>query len=204
MTSIRPLVPIALVLLAAAGAATAQPYKVVGPDGKVTYTDRPPTSGGKVSALGARNAPVVSENPLPAELREPVSRYPVTLYTTSGACEPCSGARALLRQRGVPYAERQVVTAEDNDALARITGGREVPVLTIGAQSLKGFAAETWVSYLDAAGYPRESKLPPGYQYPAPAPLVERRPAAEAAAAPQRPAAAPAEEAPSPPPLIRF
>lgn len=201
MTSFRPLVPLALVWLVAAGTASAQ-YKVIGPDGKVTYTDRPPATGGKVTALGARSAPLVSEVALPAELREPVSRYPVTLYTTSGACEPCTGARALLRQRGVPFAERQVISNEDNEALARISGGREVPVLAIGSQTLKGFAADTWASYLDAAGYPRESKLPLGYQNPAPAPIVERRPAA-AAATPQRPAPA-AEEAPTPPPLIRF
>jgi glutaredoxin len=202
MTSFRPLVPLALVWLVAAGTVSAQPYKVIGPDGKVTYTDRPPATGGKVTALGARSAPLVSEVALPAELREPVSRYPVTLYTTSGACEPCTGARALLRQRGVPFAERQVISNEDNEALARISGGREVPVLAIGSQTLKGFAADTWASYLDAAGYPRESKLPLGYQNPAPAPIVERRPAA-AAATPQRPAPA-AEEAPTPPPLIRF
>lgn len=193
-----------VVLLAAAAPATAQPYKVIGADGKVTYTDRPPTAGGRVSTLGARSAPTVSETPLPAELREAATRYPVTLYTTSGACEPCQGARALLRQRGVPYAERQVVSNEDNEALMRITGGREVPVVTIGPQTLKGFAADTWVSYLDAAGYPRQSVLPPGYQYPAPAPLVERRIAEPAAPAPEPTTSASPAAAPTPPPLIRF
>ncbi|HEY9238447.1 MAG TPA: DUF4124 domain-containing protein, partial [Burkholderiaceae bacterium] len=43
-----------LVALLAGTPAHAQ-YKVVGPDGKVTYTDRPPTaSGGRVTSIGAR------------------------------------------------------------------------------------------------------------------------------------------------------
>lgn len=193
------------VLIVAAAPAAAQPYKVIGPDGKVTYTDRPPTAGGKVTTVGGRSAPAVSDVALPLELREATTRYPATLYTTTGACEPCQGARSLLRQRGVPYAERQVVNNEDNEALMRATGGREVPVLTLGPQTLKGFSSETWLSYLDAAGYPRQSVLPPNYQYPAPAPLVERR-AAEpaAAAAPEATTRAAPAAAPTPPPLIRF
>ena len=146
MTAFRPTplaASLATVLLLAAAAASAQPYKVIGADGKVTYTDRPPTAGGRVTTLGARSAPAANEVALPAELREAATRYPATLYTTSGACEPCVGARALLRQRGVPYTERQVVTNEDNEALVRLTGGREVPVLALGSQQLKGFAADT-------------------------------------------------------------
>ena len=178
-------------------------YKVVGPDGKVTYTDRAPTpADGKVTALGGRAAPVATEVALPQELRQATSRYPATLYVTSGACEPCDSARQLLRQRGVPFSEKQVVTAEDGEALERLTGARDAPTLTLGAQTLRGLSAELWNSYLDAAGYPRESRLPANYQYPASAPLTERREAARVAPAPPRPAARaePAPAAPPPPP----
>jgi hypothetical protein len=51
-----------------------------------------------------------------------------------------------------------------------------VPSLTIGAQQLRGFSEADWVAYLDAAGYPRESKLPRNWQAPAATPLVERTP----------------------------
>src|SRR5665213_2717832 len=65
-------------------------FKVVGPDGKVTYTDRAPNVGeGRVTALGVHTAPAAAEAELPFELRQVASRYPVTLYSTSGACEPC-------------------------------------------------------------------------------------------------------------------
>ena len=161
-------------------------FKVVGPDGKVTYSDRAPNVGeGRVTALGGHNAPAAAEAELPFELRQVASRYPVTLYSTSGACEPCEMGRALLRQRGIPYTEKQVVSADDSDALEKLTGARDAPTLTIGSQVVRGMAADLWNSYLDAAGYPRESKLPASYQYRAATPIVERREAA-AAAPPRR------------------
>ena len=176
---------VATSLLLASTASLAQ-YKVIGPDGKVTYTDRAPgPSDGKVSALGARGEAAPAELPLPLELRQPVARYPVTLYVTTDACAPCNTARQLLRQRGVPYTEKQVTTAEDGEALQRITGGRDAPSLMIGAQTLRGLSAELWASYLDSAGYPGTSKLPPNYRYAAATPLVARR----ETVAPPRPAA---------------
>ena len=196
-----------LPLLAALAALPSQAqYKVVGPDGKVTYTDRQPTAAeGRVSSLGARSAPPSNEPALPFELRQPVARYPVTLYVTSGNCEPCESARQLLRQRGVPFTEKQLLNAEDSDALERLSGGRDVPTLSIGSQNLRGLAATVWGSYLDAAGYPRESRLPTNFQNTPPSPLTERREAAVRPAAPRasQPEAAPTPVAP-PPGSIRF
>ena len=130
----------------------------------------------------------------------------VTLYVTSTACEPCNSGRQMLKQRGIPFNERLVVTAEDSEALEKLSGAREAPTLAVGSQIARGYAAEIWGSYLDAAGYPRESRLPSTYQYRAAAPVVDRRaqatPGAEARAEtrnlPTAPAAAP------PPAGIRF
>ncbi len=173
--------PIALSALAATFLALAAlpalaQYKVVRPDGSVTYTDRPPTDGNaRVIQLG-RNGEAAEPAPqleLPLELRRAVSRYPVTLYT-SADCSPCDSGRRLLQQRGVPYTERRIATEEDAQALERVAGGRSVPALSIGAQPVRGFSAGEWQAYLDAAGYPRESKLPANWPQPAPTPLVER------------------------------
>ena len=195
-----------LVALLAALPAQAQ-YKVTGPDGKVTYTDRPPApSSAKVTSLGSRasSVDVATDANLPLELRQPTAKYPVTLYTVNGACEPCQSARQLLRQRGIPYAEKQVQTPEDSEALERLSGGRDAPTLAIGSQMMRGLAPEVWGSYLDAAGYPRESRLPASYQYAAATPIVERRVAttspAAAASRPDAPTVAP----PASPTGIKF
>jgi glutaredoxin len=201
-----------LIALTAAGLAVpalAQ-YKVVDPDGRVTYTDRPPVAeSAKVMPLGRSGAPTAgataTEGGLPFELRQVATRFPVTLYT-GASCTPCEAGRQLLRQRGVPYVERQIVTAEDSAALERLSGGRTIPSLTVGSQALRGFNPTDWSSYLDAAGYPRESRLPRGWAPPPATPLVARAPAVPAAtpapAEPARPAApAPAE---TPNPTIRF
>ncbi len=162
-------------------------YKVVQPDGSVTYTDRPPLGGNaRVTPLGRDAGPAAgnAEGSLPYALRQVMQRYPVTLYT-SADCAPCAAGRQLLLQRGVPFRERLVQTVDDAAALERLVGGRTVPALTIGNQPLRGLSQADWTAYLDAAGYPRESQLPRDWPQTPPSPLVER-------AAPATPAAAPA------------
>jgi glutaredoxin len=177
-------------------------YKVVDSDGKVTYTDRAPNSTeARVTALGARGPADAVEPDLPYELRQAATKYPVTLYTTTGVCDACSAGRQLLRQRGIPFTERQAVTSEDVDALEKLSGGRDAPTLTIGSQVVRGLAHDTWNQYLDAAGYPRESKLPPGYQQRPVASIAERReqPVARSSAQPAaRPSAPFPTNAPAP------
>ena len=187
-------------------------YTVVQADGSVTYTDRPPTTGNaRVTPLGRLGgAAATPDANLPIELRQAMQRYPVVLYTTQD-CQPCDSGRKLLLQRGVPYAERRVVSEEDAAALERVAGGRTVPALTIGAQPVRGFSETEWLAYLDAAGYPRESRLPRNWPTPEPAPVAERAvpvvPAAPLApsARPAPPPAPPvAEEEPPQPAGARF
>jgi glutaredoxin len=190
-STLRPLI---LALAALPALSALAQYKVVRPDGSVTYTDRPPIdSNVRVTALGrnaAQQQAAAGDLSLPLELRQPVSRYPVTLYTAAD-CPPCDSGRKLLQQRGIPYAEKRVSTEEDALALDRAVGGRTVPGLSIGSQPLRGYSESDWTAMLDAAGYPRESKLPRNWPVPVATPLVEK-----AAPAPAR-AAAPA---PAPPP----
>ena len=189
---------LALALTAATGTPAQQVFRIVGADGRVTYSDRP-------AATMADKAPAAAASPvqttgggaagpdlaaLPYDLRQVTQRFPVTLYT-SDSCAPCVAARSLLRSRGVPFVERTVGTQADADALERISGGRSLPFGTIGSQSLQGFAAGEWTRYLDAAAYPAQSQLPAGYQAPAPSPLV-------APVAAVRASAAPAAEQPAP------
>lgn len=190
-------------------AALAQ-YKIVGPDGKVTYTDRPPAAGPSKAAPvplaggGDSGANASASTGLPYVLAQAANRYPATLYTGAG-CSACDSARSYLRQRGIPFAEK-VAANGDGDALQRLTGGRSIPVLTLGGQVVQGWSPDTWASYLDAAGYPKQSMLPPSYRAPAPTPLTPPRTEASDTSTGTRPPAAPAPPA-APPPApggIRF
>ena len=179
--------------------AQSQVYRIVGPDGRVTFSDRPPNDPGPRTQPGSAAAGMgtASSGPaLPFELRNVVSRYPVTLYTGAN-CAPCGSGRNYLVGRGIPHSERSVTSAEDIEALQRLSGGASLPFLTIGGQQLRGFSEVEWSQFLDAAGYPRSSQLPGGYRNPPPAPLV----AAQKAPTPDgQPAEQPQAEAPPAPP----
>jgi glutaredoxin len=183
-----------------AGQAQAQTvYRVVGPDGKVTFSDKPPAASDQATATGAGGKPLGGVTAvLPFELRQVASKYPVTLYTSSN-CAPCGSGRTLLSSRGIPFAEKTINTAEDAAALQRISGESSLPFLTIGGQQIKGYSDAEWTQFLNAAGYPKSSVLPASYRSPAATPLVavqkpapavkpEETQSPQAPAAPSRPA----------------
>jgi len=185
-----------------------QIYRIVGQDGRVTFSDKAPLDAN--ARVGTATAiPMPSAGPensaLPFELRQAASRYPVTLYTGPG-CAPCVTGRALLSERGIPFTERTVTTNEDIDALKRLAGAPSLPFLTIGGQQLKGFSEIEWVQFLDAAGYPKTSQLPSSYTPPPATALVTaQQPQAPVRPAPQPPRAAAAQPAPAENPAgIRF
>ena len=88
-------------------------------------------------------------------------------------------ARTLLTTRGIPFQERTVNGNQDVEALQKLSGQTSLPLLTIGTQQLPGFSDTQWAQYLDAAGYPQQSKLPPGYAQPEASPLVPPKPPAD-------------------------
>ncbi|OYY62032.1 MAG: hypothetical protein B7Y51_09155 [Burkholderiales bacterium 28-67-8] len=172
----RSATSLALMALLMAGAVSPSQaqYKVIGSDGRITYTDQPPLAAGdKMSQVKTQRIGPSADVSLPAELRQIAQRYPVTLYVSAN-CAPCDQGRQLLRSRGIPHLEKTVVTGDDGEALQRLTNGRDLPALSIGAQVVRGLSSDTWTSYLDAAGYPKESKLPPSYQFPPASPLTQR------------------------------
>jgi glutaredoxin len=148
-------------------------YRIVGADGKVTFSDKPPVSAeqGKVASTGVGAAGAAAAGNLPYELRQVVTKYPVTLYTGQ-ECTPCGTGRAFLTSRGIPFSERSISTGEDVAALQRLTGDASLPVISIGSQRIKGFSDAEWTQYLDLAGYPKSSALPANYKNPPPMPLI--------------------------------
>lgn len=190
----------AALLCAATGLQAETIYRIVGADGKVTFSDKPPVSEsqGKIAGTGVgANGAASSSGSLPFELRQVAAKYPVTLYTSS-QCPPCDSGRSLLTGRGVPFTERTVTTPEDNESLQRLSGDTSLPFLTIGGQRIRGLSESEWTQYLDAAGYPKNSLLPASYKNAAPTPLVtlQKPPAANT----ESKAAARAAETPAPAP----
>ena len=121
----------ATVLLWASPAPAQTIYRVLGPDGKVTFSDKPPAASDKATAAGVVTTSAETAGPaLPYELRQVANNYPVTLYTANN-CVPCGAGRAMLSSRGVPFSEKTVNTAEDAAALQRLSGDNSLPFLTI-------------------------------------------------------------------------
>lgn len=180
------------------GASAQTVYRSVDANGRVTFSDLPPSNASQVVPQGTAREGASPNITLPYALRTVVGKYPVTLYT-SDDCAPCDEGRNLLRARGIPFAEKTVTKPEDVESLKRLSQSSSLPLLTVGTHQLKGFAAAEWQQYLSFAGYPQTSQLPATYRNPAPAPLV----ALQAPVAPAAPASAPEPTAPAvrlPPP----
>jgi glutaredoxin len=197
-TRLVRLAAVAMLLGGAAVGALAQ-YKIVGPDGKVTYTDKPPTPQDTRPGTGTPARSGTSG--LPFETRQAMTKYPVTLFTTKN-CPGCDQARQSLRQRGVPFSEYSVTTNDDYAALQARFGGTSLPVVLIGSQPMKGYSSNDLQSYLDAAGYPAQAHLV-GYNWAPASPLAPRNANAPVTAATDPDQPAPAASAPTsllPPP----
>ena len=176
-------------------------YKIVGPDGSVTFSDVPPSTvqGKSVQSLAAGGS-AISQNKFegfPSALREAARKYPVTLYTAP-QCDACDAARAFLQQRGIPFVEKTITSNADIKAYKALSGGSDrLPFIAIGGAKLPaGFSSSNWGIALDAAGYPKTNVLPRIYVNPQPAalvppPAVKKDAASNAASGPSEPTVLP-------------
>lgn len=183
---------VALVL--GTGAAHAQVYKWKDAKGVIHFSDTPPAAKGDAVELkgysgGAANAA------LPFELAQAARSHPVTLYTAT-SCAPCDQGRAMLKKRGIPFAEKTIANGDDQQKLKDAGGDGQLPLLVVGHTKLTGFSAAAWNEALNNASYPAQNMLPPAYQHAAATPAAPRAPSplalAQAQAA-ERAAAAAAE-----------
>ncbi len=196
--SLRFLLPAMLLLAQASWAQVI--YRSVDPNGHVSYSDQPPVVAAPARSMAVETPGSADGRPaLPYGLTQAMGQYPVTLYTGPQCGSSCSAARAMLVSRGVPFNENTVTTQQDIDVLKRIGGDNGQPFLTIGGQQLRGYSEGDWNKYLDAAGYPLISQLPPGYRFAPAAPLTQPAPEPRAETRAVEPAATPARtSAPTP------
>lgn len=189
----------AALLAAAAGNALAQQvYKWKDARGVTHYSDTPPPAREQkkvqVKSFTAGGGSV----DVPYALAQAMRAAPVTIYTTVG-CNACDLARNALAARGVPYTEKTVTSAEDNEQLKAAGGGNQLPFILVGRTRLTGFEADALTAALDAAAYPKERLVSSSFR------LANVGPAAPP---PPPPAAKPepVEEVPKvpPPPDFQF
>lgn len=196
--TIKSIAACALFVCATAASYAQSVYRVVGADGKVTFSDKPPVQS-KATSLSGTGASVGVGNGsvLPFELRQIVQKYPVTLYLGDN-CSPCQSAKTMLLSRGVPFTEKTVNTNDDTQALQRLSGDNSLPFATIGSQQLKGYSDSEWTQFLNAAGYPAASVLPASYRQSAATPMVVVSVASKTPVAPARAAVAAPKQASAP------
>lgn len=155
----------AVLLCAAAFAASAQMYRWTDEKGRVHFSSTPPPAGAKgvqkKDAPGAAaGAPAAA---LPFAVQQAQKDFPITLYTTPG-CEGCDAARKLLNDRGLPFKEVSVTEDAQIEELKAAAGANSVPTMIVGRSAQRGFEDGAYNRTLDAAGYPRAGILPPRRQ----------------------------------------
>jgi hypothetical protein len=170
---------LAAVTLAWALHASAQTnvYRWTDKDGKVHFSDSPPPKDAQNASQKQMGGGVADQSQLPYATQVAMKRHPVAVFTAADCGELCDQGRQLLAQRGIPYRERNPQkSAADAEALRKLVGGLQVPVLLVGETMFKGFSEEGWNAALDAAGYPRTRLPGQGGPLPPPPPTAEARP----------------------------
>jgi hypothetical protein len=165
----------ALLFLASAAHA-AQLYRWVDSKGNVEWRDTPPPATTPAKNVEQRRigGNVIETGEAPYSVQLAAKNHPVTFCSSTDCGKACEGARAHLARRGVPHTEKNPTT--DLEGFKKVSPASEVPILQVGAITLKGYLESEWDSTLDAAGYPRSA--PAGKPKPV---AAAPKPAADAA-----------------------
>jgi glutaredoxin len=188
------LAAIAALLVIAAQAQT-NVYRWVDKDGKVHFSDTPPPEDAKNATQRRFGGGAADDSQLPYATQQAMKRNPVTLFTGNDCGDPCARGRNLLNARGVPFSEKNAqANAADQEALKKLIGSLDVPLLVVGESKTRGYEESTWNSALDSAGYPRTrlpGQAPLRQPAPAAAPAPAKAPEPETTEPQQQPETAP-------------
>ena len=130
----------------------------------------PATPGSPGTLIAPMKAPGWLVGVMP-EMQALVLRSPVVLYTPENCGQPCDEAGFWLLERGIPFLTARVESAADLNAFRRLGFGVGFPALAVGQRRVSGFQEPHWENALNQAGFPKLSRLPPGWQPPPPYPL---------------------------------
>lgn len=128
-------------------------YKLVNPDGTVTYTDRTPdtkSATAKVTEIKVKAYPE-PVNALPAQkpgfTPSAVSGRTLTMFSATW-CGVCRQAKAYLNAQKIPYDEVDVDSAPGAARFAKL-GGKGVPMFQVGDATMTGFSPGGIADLLD-------------------------------------------------------
>ena len=130
-------------------------YRWIDNNGRVHYSDKPPTETAKKTEERRLGANVVETSGPDYAMREAAKNFPITLYVAPNCETPCAQARELLTKRGVPFSEVNVIDEKTRGQLKQASGDTQVPVLVVGREVTKGFESSLFNATLDTAGYAR-------------------------------------------------
>ena len=175
-----------VLLLGTASANAAQLYRWVDAKGNVEWRDTPPPASVPAKNIQQRRVAdnVIGTGETPFSLQLAMKNHPVTLWATDCGA-PCNNARAHLNRRGTPYTEKS--PQSELAAFKKLSPASEIPLLQVGAITLKGYLESEWENTLDAAGYPRTALA----TRPKPAAPPTAKPAADGAKPPAQDAVTP-------------
>jgi len=146
---------IAALTLVGGAIAQTQVYRYTDTDGRVVYSDRPPSSDVKNLQTKKLGANYISNTEPSYASALAADRFPVTLYTFQCG-DVCQNAESLLNRRGVPFAIVNVSDPEGQTRLQAVASEGVAPVLTVGDKMIaKGYNEARWQAMLDDAGYPK-------------------------------------------------
>lgn len=121
-------------------------YKLVNPDGTVTYTDQAPdakSATAKVTEIKVKTYPEpVNARPAPKPGFTPsaISARKLTMFSATW-CGVCRQAKAYLNAQKIPYDEVDVDSAPGAASFAKL-GGKGVPMFQVGDATMTGFSPE--------------------------------------------------------------
>lgn len=123
----------------------AEIYKVVGPDGKVSYTDKEPKSekAEKLKIQTYAGVPAVSS------LNAAVKR--VTLFSAQW-CGACRKAKAYMVSHKIAFDEWDIDTSSYAQGKLKEFGTKSIPVILVGNQRMVGFSPESFEDMRSKAG----------------------------------------------------
>lgn len=146
---------LSILLVAATASNAAQLYRWVDNKGNVEWRDTPPPASAPAKVIEQRRlgGSVIETSEAPFSVQLASKNHPVTLWSATDCSKICDGARAHLARRGVPYSDKN--PQSDVEGFKKVSPNNEVPMLQVGAITLKGYLESEWDSTLDSAGYPR-------------------------------------------------